>query len=328
MKPYQQPPVFKIGRFRFDLQAITPVRLPVFSGAALRGAFGTVFRRLFCVDRIEGDCHSCLSRSGCGYALIFATPNNPDNKAFTKNTDLTRPFVLEIENGRYFFPEGASFQVRVTLVGRSIGYLPYFIIVFQELGRAGFGIKNAQGERGKYQVKRVCQILSGKERTIYVPERNTLSEVVPEEVPVPSEEPGASSSGEQRLKVTYITPCRVKYQGSLCAEIEFHILIRNALRRISQLYYFENNKQLVLNYKGLIQKAQTVRTVEKAFRWIDFERYSTRQHSRLKMGGVVGYACYTGQFADFLWILKLIEDFHLGKGVTFGFGKIKVEAGK
>lgn len=163
MKPYQQPPVFKIGRFRFDLQAITPVRLPVFSGAALRGAFGTVFRRLFCVDRIEGDCHSCLSRSGCGYALIFATPNNPDNKAFTKNTDLTRPFVLEIENGRYFFPEGASFQVRVTLVGRSIGYLPYFIIVFQELGRAGFGIKNAQGERGKYQVKRVCQILSGKE---------------------------------------------------------------------------------------------------------------------------------------------------------------------
>lgn len=182
------------------------------------------------------------------------------------------------------FPGRRFFSGESDIGGEEHWLSPLFYHRLPRAGARRVWDKNAQGERGKYQVKRVCQILSGKERTIYVPERNTLSEVVPEEVPVPSEEPGASSSGEQRLKVTYITPLPRKISGFPCAEIEFHILIRNALRRISQLYYFENNKQLVLNYKGLIQKAQTVRTVEKAFRWIDFERYSTRQHSRLKMG--------------------------------------------
>ena len=85
---------------------------------------------------------------------------------------------------------------------------------------------------------------------------------------------------------------------------------------------YDANQQLDLDYKGLIERAQTVVTVKQDFRWYDWERYSTRQRSRLKMGGVIGEAYYHGALANYEWILKLV---HVGKGVTFGFGKIKAK---
>lgn len=61
------------------------------------------------------------------------------------------PFVIEppLERKRGYKPgEGITFGL--TLVGRAIDYLPYFIYTFNELGKTGLG----KG-RGKFELKAV-----------------------------------------------------------------------------------------------------------------------------------------------------------------------------
>ena len=50
------------------------------------------------------------------------------------------PFIIEppLERKRIYKPE-EEFQFGLTLIGRAIDYLPYFIYTFEELGRMGIG---------------------------------------------------------------------------------------------------------------------------------------------------------------------------------------------
>ncbi len=55
--------------------------------------------------------------------------------------------------------------------------------------------------------------------------------------------------------------------------------------------------------------------------WEDWERYSNRQETRMKMGGFVGEVTLLGELAPWLPLLKIGELTHVGKGATFGLGK-------
>jgi len=43
------------------------------------------------------------------------------------------------------------------------------------------------------------------------------------------------------------------------------------------------------------------------------------------MGGIIGTAVYEGELAEFLPLLDFFAKTHLGKGTSFGLGKVKVE---
>ena len=126
------------------------------------------------------------------------------------------------------------------------------------------------------------------------------------------------------MRLNFITPTRIKFGGKYTDNVEFSIIFRNLLRRISLLSYFHCNEELDLDYKGMIKKAEEVRTLEKDVRWIDIERYSTRQGRRMKIGGFVGEAFYEGELSPFLPFLRLGEFVHLGKGTSFGLGKYRI----
>ncbi|HHW43833.1 MAG TPA: CRISPR system precrRNA processing endoribonuclease RAMP protein Cas6, partial [Desulfotomaculum sp.] len=72
-------------------------------------------------------------------------------------------------------------------------------------------------------------------------------------------------------------------------------------------------------------RAAGVRLAEDYTQWVDWERFSARQDSRIKMGGVVGRALYEGEVAEFIPLLRLGELVHVGKGAVFGMGKYRVE---
>jgi CRISPR/Cas system endoribonuclease Cas6 (RAMP superfamily) len=59
-------------------------------------------------------------------------------------------------------------------------------------------------------------------------------------------------------------------------------------------------------------------------RWRDWERYSARQDTRMKMGGFVGKVNYRGDVGEFLPLLRLGEILHLGKGTGFGLGRYEI----
>jgi len=127
-----------------------------------------------------------------------------------------------------------------------------------------------------------------------------------------------------RLGLDFLTITRIKFEENYVHHIELHMLIRSLLRRLSSLAYFHHGWELELDFTGLIERAAEVRLVKDGTRWVDWERYSSRQDNKVNMGGLVGRVEYEGYLDEFLPLLRLGELVHVGKGAVFGMGKYKV----
>ena len=176
-------------------------------------------------------------------------------------------------------------------------------------GRGGEGpeVKEGWGER----------IYSGRDKTLRNSFRMmTIDDLTPFH-PSPS-----------TLQLTFLTPTRLKFDGSLVPKLEFHILIRNLLRRISLLSYFHCGKELDVDFKGLIEEAQSIRVERESLSWFDWQRYSNRQDTSMKMGGFIGAITFEGDFEAFMPLLLIGEQTHVGKGTSFGLGKCNVRRGE
>jgi hypothetical protein len=129
------------------------------------------------------------------------------------------------------------------------------------------------------------------------------------------------------LTLRFLTPTRLVYGGALTDSLDFHVLLRVLLRRLSNLAYFHCGTDLQLDFRGLIAAAGQIQTVASRLRWYDWERYSSRQDARMKMGGLLGQVTYAGDLQLFLPLLRLGSHVHVGKGTSFGLGKYVLEAG-
>ena len=130
----------------------------------------------------------------------------------------------------------------------------------------------------------------------------------------------------QQLTLNFLTPTRILYNSHLTLDLEFHILIRNLLRRLSLLYYFHcGGDPSEWDFKGIIEIAKDVKVKKQALTWYDWERYSTRQDTRMKMGGFVGNISFEGNIEPFMQLIKAGEILHVGKGTSFGLGKYRIE---
>ncbi|NLX90480.1 MAG: CRISPR system precrRNA processing endoribonuclease RAMP protein Cas6 [Firmicutes bacterium] len=313
-----------LSRCRFTLEITRQVSLPEFTGSTLRGAFGTVFRKIICAQRQREDCKGCYLQNTCAYAAVFTPGNLQDSPYFPKNESLPPPFLFHIEEEKKTgFSVGEEINLLLTLVGKGADYFPYFFIVLQELGRQGFGIRGNGGQRGSFEIKKVADDLAPDKKIIFTAEKETKIS------PLHREKLGnffQEMDDLSLLKVRYLTPFRVKWQGRLCSEIKFHILIRNILRRVSALYFISEHKPLQLDYRSLISQAENIQTVQAQFQWKEYSRYSSRQKEKMQLGGVTGWALYQGEgLSRFHPFLKAAELMAAGKGTTFGFGRIALE---
>jgi len=330
----------KFQRFDFTLTAKEPLILPVYKGSTLRGGFGYAFKRVVCAIR-DKECFDCLLKEKCVYSYVFETPPPSDTKIMRKYKSAPHPFVIEppSERRRGYKP-GDEINFGLTLIGRAIDYLPYFIYTFDELGKIGIG----QG-KAKYELKNVVcdekKIYDSQTKTLksfkisslsLTPhlslrgEAEAISNLKGLSQDLPTEQSEVVESGLSRsLKLSFVTPTRILYDSHLTVDLEFHILIRNLLRRLSLLYYFHcDGDPSEWDFKGLIEKAKEVKVKEQNLRWYDWERYSGRQETRIKMGGFVGDITFEGDIEPFMPIIKAGEVIHVGKGTGFGLGKYAI----
>ncbi len=127
-----------------------------------------------------------------------------------------------------------------------------------------------------------------------------------------------------KITISLLTPLRLRFDGHITDKIEFHVLIRNLLRRISSLSYFHCGEKFQVDFKGLIERATLVKQAASDIHWYDWKRYSTRQEEWMSLGGVTGAVSYEGDISDFMLLLRLGEYVHVGKGTSFGLGKYKI----
>jgi CRISPR-associated endoribonuclease Cas6 len=233
------------------------------------------------------------------------------------------PFIIEppLEDKRYY-AEDDMFNFNLILVGKGIDYLPYFIYAFEETGKNGLG----SNRHGKYTVESVVNhnLLLTNGSIIYEREKKFLES--PSHIITAEEIKKIIDKWENinSVKLNFLTPTRVKYEEKLVDYLEFHMFMRNFLRRLSSLCYFHCGFELELDYKEIIERAKSVRRINSNLQWLDWERYSSRQKTKMTLGGFTGDVTYTGDLREFTVFILLGKYLHIGSAASFGMGKYEV----
>lgn len=313
-------------KFKFVMEAIEEIHLPYYKGSAFRGGFGNVFRKITCALKRQ-DCSECLLKSRCIYAYVFETFPSESSQIMNmhKYEKIPHPFVIEppdispkSSDSNVYLP-GNNFEFHLILIGKAIDYLPYFIYTFHELGKTGIG----KG-RGRYKILKVLK--SDKENgvSVYSHTEKVIRQQPPDRIFISEDFKPTNSKGI--LSLRFLTPVRIKYKRDLVVKPEFHILIRNLLRRLFLLYYFHcEDKKLEWNHREIINHSESVEIESSSLRWFDWERYSSRQDTRMKLGGLIGEITYSGNIEPFMPLIKAGEILHMGKNTSFGLGKFLID---
>jgi CRISPR-associated endoribonuclease Cas6 len=258
-----------------------------------------------------------MLKERCIYSYVFETPPPSGTKMMTKYTAAPHPFIIEppIEKRRgYSTADEIIFDL--ILIGKAIDYLPYFIYAFDELGNIGIGKGKA-----KYKLKNVkCG-----DDTVYDSGAKTIKAFSPDILSISLSKTDEQHSDIQALTLDFMTPVRMLFNNQLVVDMEFHILIRQLLRRLSLLYYFHcGGDPSTWDFKGIIEASKEIKVKSSNLKWYDWERYSARQDTRMKMGGLVGDITFEGDIEPFMPLIKAGEVLHLGKGTSFGLGKYNI----
>jgi len=315
----------KISIFTFEMEAVEKIILPDFKGSTFRGGFGHAFRKAVCTFKEHRDCMRCLLKDKCIYSYVFETITSEEKRFLQGSERMPHPFIIEAEqNEKEAYETGDTLKVNLILIGKAIEYLPYFVYSFKILANNGIG----RG-RGKYFLRKVIsKDIEQRERIVFDGTEQMLTnkyyilngdEIIQE-----------TQIANDSVLLKIITPLRIRYQRKLIDYIDFHVLARNLLRRLSLLMYRHCDSDFKINHKKLINDAKKVTVSNSELNWTDRERYSSRQQTRMKMGGVLGTIHYTGNVEPYLPFLKIGEYIHVGKGATFGMGKYEIvnEGGK
>ena len=308
---------FTFSQFVFEMKALDALQFPAYKGSTLRGAFGHAFKRVVCTLR-KNSCADCLLRQRCVYCYVFETPPPDNAEMMKKYTAAPHPFVIlpPPEEKRLYKP-GEGFSFCLTLIGKASEYLPYFIYTFNELGKTGIG-----KDRGTYNLLKVTKADTGE--VVYDGSGKILHGAYKT---VSWEELAGNGKlcQTEELTLRFQTPTRIRYSEDLVFDLEFHMLMRTLLRRISLLSYFHCGSRLDLDFRGLINEAKSIEVKRRSLKWHDWERYSNRQQTRMKLGGFVGDITFTGEFGKFLPYIILGQHIHVGKGTSFGLGKYEIQ---
>lgn len=311
------------ARFEFLMQAEDAFRMPDYKGSTLRGAFGHMFKRTVCALRSR-ECAQCMMKETCVYAYVFETPPPADTGVMRKYTAAPHPFVIEppLERTRLYKP-GDRFSFGLVLLGRAVQYLPYFIYTFEELGRTGMG-----RDKGRFSLLRVSHLGGDAPHQVYQAGDSMLKKIKPENVQFPVGASENTYDGDSVLAIDFHTPTRIQFNGSLTIDLDFHVLVRQLMRRLALLAYFHCGIDTsTWDFTGMINAAGRVQTVDSKLFWHDWQRYSNRQKTSMKMGGFLGRITYQGPVEPFLPLVRAGELCHVGKGTSFGLGKYAVTQG-
>jgi len=331
MKTSTKPRIeLEVARYRFLLEATTPIVLPPYKGSTFRGGFGRVFRSMVCCLR-ETRCRECMVRETCVYSSVFESPVPRSAQVMRKYEASPHPFVITppLEDKTRYEP-GEQMELSLTLIGKSTRYLPYFILAFRELGKVGLG-----KDRGQYVLRRVLvEQREGPQGTVretvgYSCDDQRIQESMSTVTYDGFLRDAACFNGLRRVSLRTLTPIRIIHGGKLARAMDFHLLIRALLRRLCLLSYFHcDGASLPVDIKHYVELAKQVRTLCCSLRWRDWQRYSSRQGTRLGMGGLVGTVTYEGELDTFLPFLIAGEYVHVGKGTSLGLGKYRLLMGK
>lgn len=262
--------------------------LPPYLGSMLHGALGWA-----------------LQSNRAVYHYLFENASKP-----IEGRDIVNPYILDIPRYRAVYNKGEELRFQFTLLGTAVNYAADFVRALVGVGILGLG-----AERKKFEL---TEIIHGTQlRTIWTNEKPNVitrlkAEVLLDEVQINS----------THCAITLLTPLRIRRSGNLLMVIDFQTIIRNITNRISRLterYGGLADKDAMneaCEYSGQIREA----TCEISL--CNIERYSNRRSAKLDWSGLMGTMVYEGTLDLFTPWLNAARVLHIGRNVTFGYGRI------
>jgi hypothetical protein len=134
---------------------------------------------------------------------------------------------------------------------------------------------------------------------------------------------GAQPNPVSRIRVQFQTPTELNAASG--DAIDFAVLLARARDRVSTLRSLYGAGPLEIDFRGLAQRARAVKTLRSELQPMMLERRSSRTGQRHGIGGLVGFAEYEGDLAEFLPYLETAAWTGVGRHCTWGNGQIRTE---
>lgn len=307
---------FKVYPLRFSFSAVDSVYFPPGkSSNLLRGAFGTIFRRLACVSHCAG-AGVCELRSTCPYARMFEpSALSPGPSGFA---DWPRPFVFRATHlDRSSVRPGSQFHFDLNLFDMKTPAIAYLVLSFAELAHEGLG-----PGRGRARLTDVSQLgLDGTvTRRLYDGHTFTgQQDTAPLTLNLaPMREPIS------RVKVRFVTPTELKSGHEVVSRPDFGTLAARVRDRVSKLGELYGDGPTKMNFRRFGEQAVHVRMIQCEFRRVDIERRSSKTGQLHPLGGFVGEAEYEGELAEFVPWLMAAKWTGVGRQTVWGKGELDV----
>ncbi len=283
---------FDLQACRFHFLAQDTIRFPAGSvGNSLRGALGSILRKLECAEDCPGhaglNIRECPRRITCPYASIFEP--TAAGGAPSGLTDWPRPFVirggaLELRGGQAI-NAGDEFCFDLNLFDMRHSWLDHFTRAFAQWSK-----------------ERRAEMVAVEQSAVTV-------------------QMDATRAAVSRIRVEFRTPTELK-AGSRLDNTVFPVLLARARDRLSTLRSLYGEGPFDIDFRALAERARLVKTVHSDLRQVAVERRSSRTGQRHSIGGLVGLVEYEGDLAEFLPYLEAARWTGVGRHCTWGNGQI------
>ncbi|MCX8005817.1 MAG: CRISPR system precrRNA processing endoribonuclease RAMP protein Cas6, partial [Burkholderiaceae bacterium] len=302
-----------LARYRLEVRLREALCLPDYAGSLLRGQFGAALRRTACITKAK-TCDGCPLLRTCPYPAIFETPA-PATHPLQKFSAVPNPYVIEPPpRGLRRVAAGDLLRFEMVLVGQALERLPLIVYAWQRALANGLGRQRVVGELVDVSVER--------DGTFYSVWDAGGARLLPHEtgLTVPA------FPAVQHITLELLTPLRLQDNGRPLrpADLTARKLVTALLRRAGLLFEFHAGTPGLGAQAPALARAAEALADERALRWHDWTRYSSRQKQEMTLGGVVGSWTLRGELAPLLPWLWLGQWLHVGKNATMGLGRYRL----
>lgn len=310
---------------QFTAEALSPVALEAQSGAAIRGAVSNALWGKFCVNKAAPSCAACPLVQVCPVAALVAPMRDDEQKGSDQRP---RPYVVEPPPGPRTYAPGETITFSLGVFGSAAALFPYIVMAANELEREGLGRRqpDLRHQRGRLRLTRIAAVhpLQRREQTLYSAGEG---QVHAPDLPVSAADVAtyAASLPSDRITLRLHTPLRIVEQGQLLRQIALRPLIQRLMRRLDDLSIAYGDGPLELDFRKLLDIAETVQLSDNQTRWVDVVSASARRQERTPIGGLIGSATFAGDLAPLRELLVWGSLVHVGKNAVKGDGWYTLE---
>lgn len=333
-----------LSRFRFRLAPESALHLSSVPGSTLRGALGTLLKRVVCITGRE-ECAGCPVHEQCAFGQLYEPQRQRSTGALPPRarsyTRPPRPYVLRFPDPpRQHYAPGEPLRFDLVLAGDAGSYLPHLAAALRALEESGLGKGRNEGE-GQFHLARVTALHNDARAVLLDGPDDALTAPPP---PVPLGQLTDAPPAGRELELRFVTPLRLKHRGDWLREPTPAALGKALARRVAAFgaFYASSADDAASgapatgdgappSSEALDEAAEAltddgVETERSRFEWTRQFRYSGRQHRRIPMSGATGRLVLGGDWPRAWPLLSAGAVLGAGKSCTMGLGQYRLRA--